>query len=309
MNKLKIHFLNTIWSDAILIEANGKWGFVDTGSMFYYPMIKDYLDDNNIKELDFIFLTHFHSDHYGNIVNIINDFKVNTLYIKKYSGHEGITGSGYESNEDYLIHEKGKYEEILEASKKTNKLIFLDDLPSPYTINFNGIDLELYNTRNNLIHLYDDETSPFYHQNRFSENGNSVPIFINFNNHTIFLGSDCCDSDSSVPVFHQMARRIVKDIYNKYNINHIDVYKSCHHGGGGTNGLELLQLLNSDYCIITNTDRWLDNWNTISNLKEANKKVEICKTDYYQYVFDFSYKKIKVTKIEKESLFLQLKKN
>ena len=48
MNKFKIHFLNTIWSDAIILESNGKYGFVDSASQFYYPMIKEYLDKNAV---------------------------------------------------------------------------------------------------------------------------------------------------------------------------------------------------------------------------------------------------------------------
>ena len=65
MKTFKIHFLNTIWSDAIILERNKKYGFVDTGSLFYYPMIKDYLGKLEIKDIEFIILTHFHSDHYG----------------------------------------------------------------------------------------------------------------------------------------------------------------------------------------------------------------------------------------------------
>ena len=42
MNELKIHFLNTIWSDAIILEKNKNNAFIDTGSKFYYPMIQDY---------------------------------------------------------------------------------------------------------------------------------------------------------------------------------------------------------------------------------------------------------------------------
>ena len=181
MKDFKIHFLNTIWSDAIILESNGKYGFVDTASAFYYPMIKDYLDSRSIKDLEFIILTHFHSDHYGNICDIINDYNVETLYIKKYSGHEGITGSGYDSNEEYLEHEKNKYLEILSMSEKVKSIVFLDNLVSPYVLDFNGVNLELYNTTNHLVNLYNDETREYYHQNKFSENANSVPIFISIN--------------------------------------------------------------------------------------------------------------------------------
>ena len=54
MKELKIHFLNTIWSDAIILENNNHYGFIDTASGFYYPMIEKHLNDLNIKDLDFI---------------------------------------------------------------------------------------------------------------------------------------------------------------------------------------------------------------------------------------------------------------
>ena len=82
MDKLKIHFLNTIWSDAIISEKNNHFAFVDTGSKFYYPMIENYLYEHNITKIDFIILTHFHNDHYGNIENIIYNFQVDKLYLK-----------------------------------------------------------------------------------------------------------------------------------------------------------------------------------------------------------------------------------
>lgn len=309
MKNFKIHFLNTIWSDAIILESNGKYGFVDTASAFYYPMIKEYLDSHNIKNIEFIILTHFHSDHYGNVCNIINEYKVETLYIKKYSGHEGITGAGYDSNEEYLAHEKEKYLEILNSSEKVKSIVFLDNLISPYILNFNGVDLELYNTTNHLVNLYNDESREYFHQNKFSENANSVPIFISVNGHTVFLGSDLIDSDSSVPEFNNLTRRVIKEIYDKHNIYHVDVYKSCHHGGGGTNSYKLIELLNPKHIVITNTNKWLDKWPTIQNIALVNPNSFIYKTDFQQFIFDLSQEEIEVTAIPNESLFLTLNKS
>ena len=39
------------------------------------------------------------------------------------------------------------------------------------------------------------------------------------------------------------------------------------------------------YAIITNTDRWLNNYNTFVNLKNANKDVNILVTDHQKYIF------------------------
>ena len=79
MKDLKIHFLNTIWSDAIVIECNNHYGLVDTASSFYYPMVEEHLKKLNVINIDFIILTHFHTDHYGNLSKLINNFN-----IKKY---------------------------------------------------------------------------------------------------------------------------------------------------------------------------------------------------------------------------------
>ena len=128
MNNLKIHFLNTIWSDAIILESNNKYAFIDTGSQFYYPMIQNHCNEFNIKEIEFILLTHFHSDHYGNIVNIVNDYNVKKLYLKHYYGLDGTTSSGFESNEEYIKNEFIKYDNVIDACKANNtEIVFVDE--------------------------------------------------------------------------------------------------------------------------------------------------------------------------------------
>ena len=102
--------------------------------------------------------------------------------------------------------------------------------------------------------------------------------------------------------------KIINEIYKLHNINHIDVYKSCHHGGGGTNTAELCDLLKANYCIITNTARWLDTYNTFDNLRIANSNVEILPTDFQKYIFNFN-EEITYEVIKEDSLFITLNKN
>ena len=45
--------------------------------------------------------------------NIINDFKVKKIYLKKYYGLDGTTSSGYDSNEEYIANEFKNYKNIL----------------------------------------------------------------------------------------------------------------------------------------------------------------------------------------------------
>ena len=310
MEKLKIHFLNTIWSDAIILENNNHYAFVDTGSLFYYPMIENHLSLYNIKNIDFILLTHFHTDHYSNIYRIIENYNVKALYLKHYYAIEGSTGSGSESNEEYLANEMSKYKDILRiANEKNVQITFLDDYKDNYfEIDFNGITLELYDTNNRLYEMYSNENGEFYNQKRFSENFNSIGTFIKVNNHNIFLGGDCTCSNTDIKELRELSLLILDKIYAKHNIKNIDIYKSCHHGGGGTNTLSLCNKLKANFAIITNTARWLDNWDTYSNLKSANKDVQILPTDYQKYIFTIS-DKINYEIIKEDSLFLTLNKN
>lgn len=309
MDKLKIHFLNTIWSDAIILEKNNHYAFIDTGSKFYYPMIQSYLDNHNIKKIDFILLTHFHSDHYGNVANIIRDYKVDKLYLKRYYGLDGTTASGYSSNEEYIENEFKNYYEIIDACNvESTNVIFIDELGvDEFKINFNETILETYDIKNRLNDIYNNKESVYYKQKKFNENFNCLGIFIQEKGHNIFLGADVTCSNTDIVELKELSYKMVKRIYEKHNIDQIDLYKSCHHGGGGTNTPKLCDLLKTKYVVITNTDKWLDNYDTFDNLKNANCNVEILKTDYYKYVFEIS-DDISYKRIEEESLFITLGK-
>ena len=310
MKDLKIHFLNTIWSDSILLEYDNNFALMDTASKFYYPMVKEHLDQLKIKNIDFILLSHFHSDHYGNVAEIINDYKVNKLYLKHYHGLDGTTSSGYASNEEYIEHEFENYNEIIEAAvKNQTEIIYIDDLGlDNLEIKFGDLIVDVFDIKNTLYDMYSNPNSAYYQQKRFNENFNCAAAFIKYHDYNIFLGADVTCSATDIVELKELSIKMINRIYQKYNINKIHLYKSCHHGGGGTNTKPLCKLINPDYTIITNTARWLDTYDTFQNLKDANPLVEILPTDYQKYIFTIN-DQISYQKIDDVSLFITLNKN
>ena len=74
-------------NDSILLESNGKYALIDTNtSANYKNYVKPYLKQLNIKELEFVVITHLHSDHYGGLYTYLtettNDFKIKKVYFK-----------------------------------------------------------------------------------------------------------------------------------------------------------------------------------------------------------------------------------
>ena len=80
---LKITAIETdVQGDATLLESKGKYLLIDTGSKKDESQLFNYLDNHNITTFD-IYLTHYHSDHYGNIMDIIDSpkYTVSKVYI------------------------------------------------------------------------------------------------------------------------------------------------------------------------------------------------------------------------------------
>ncbi len=85
----EIIFFNVGNADSALIKSpQNKYYLIDTGKLAYnsgssqanYIIIK-YLKDNGIKELEGLILSHFDADHAGGTIDILENIKVNNLYI------------------------------------------------------------------------------------------------------------------------------------------------------------------------------------------------------------------------------------
>ena len=134
-NNFKIHFIKNIPGDSILIEDNGKFGLIDTGlSGNFKNTILPYLNNLNVKKLEFLILTHNDSDHVNAANNIIKKYLPTTVYTKSYHGND-LYSSSSQYDVSKLKSRIEKYNAIINDQKLVNgKITLIENLKEGHQI-------------------------------------------------------------------------------------------------------------------------------------------------------------------------------
>lgn len=77
---MKVYALNVGKADAFVITAGGRAAVVDCGEVIGGAAVLGCLEDIGIGEIDYLFITHFDSDHVGGAAKIINTLPVGKIY-------------------------------------------------------------------------------------------------------------------------------------------------------------------------------------------------------------------------------------
>ncbi len=76
----KVTFLDIYGDSTVIIDRFDKCNIViDTGEVDEYDTVVNYLKTNNIRRIDYLIITHYHSDHYGETNDLLNNFNVVNL--------------------------------------------------------------------------------------------------------------------------------------------------------------------------------------------------------------------------------------
>lgn len=279
---MELHFLKITWGDIIILKSDDEVALVDTGYDGNFNEISDYLDKLNVKKISFILLTHFHRDHYGSIAQIVKKYDVEKVYFKDYSGLDKTTAWGTIADDNYRNNEMKKCLEIKKIILENSNLIQTENIK---TIKFGDTELELYSNDNSIKKIYEDDNyKDSYHKILFSENQNSLAIFMKVNGINVFLGGDIFDREAIHPKANYVNYQIASSIKEK-----IDIYKVPHHGTINCNSDKALEIYKPKIAVITNEDEYLKNNSTIyDDLKRANKDVKILLTEKHNIVIKIS---------------------
>ena len=80
-----IDYLDEGFGDSQMLSSAGSWLLIDTYSPGSWDVLDSWLNDKKYMDFD-IYISHYHNDHMGNVINILNDgkYKVSKLYLPDY---------------------------------------------------------------------------------------------------------------------------------------------------------------------------------------------------------------------------------
>ncbi len=83
-SQLVITNLNIGKADCAVLQCNEIVGIIDTGTYESYNTLTGFLQKNSISEIDFLILTHYDQDHIGGAINLLEDYRCDSIYLADY---------------------------------------------------------------------------------------------------------------------------------------------------------------------------------------------------------------------------------
>lgn len=81
---LRVHFLDVGQADSAFIElSDGKTMLIDAGNAADGSAVVNYISSLGYSTIDYLVATHPHEDHIGGMVDVINNFDIDEIYMPK----------------------------------------------------------------------------------------------------------------------------------------------------------------------------------------------------------------------------------
>ena len=77
----ELHFINTGNSDSILIKQGNKAALIDAGDNDDEQRVVNYIKEQGITELEYVFATHPHADHIGGLDAVVDSIKIKNMFV------------------------------------------------------------------------------------------------------------------------------------------------------------------------------------------------------------------------------------
>lgn len=302
--------------DCILLEnydANGNkiYGLIDAGNKVKKEdadgnsstVVKEFLKDHGVEKLEFLAITHSHGDHNGDALVVLDNFEIDTIYMKEFDAKWSPTGTQgtYEdiieravaknikvvgvsflsliSNEispsrstDFMNNTKNAKEELFES------FYYNSDEDTNILFNFGSATIQIFNWE-----MFDEDGNQYItgvttnttREIDTNENNNSITFLLKQGNKKAFFAGDMNNLDED-----KEKGRIGDEDRLKDFIGKVDFLKLGHHGYIHSNTEDYMHILNPEYAVITN-DVGGANKDIVNWLKENNVNYLYTTSDEY----------------------------
>lgn len=274
--------------DCILLEnydSNGNkiYGLIDAGRKINTndengnstTVVKDFLEKHGVKKLEFLAITHSHGDHNGDALTVLDNFEVDTIYMKEFD--EKWSPSGTQATYEHII-EKAIEKNIKVVGVSYLSLISNSISPSRSNEFVNSVkrakrrlfESFYYNNNyeNNIIFKFGSATIQIFNWEMFDdygnqfitgvtndsrreidadENNNSITFLLKQGNKKAFFAGDMNNLDGE-----DSSGRVGDEDRIKHDIGEVDFLKLGHHGYRYSNTEDYINVLNPKYAVITN---------------------------------------------------------
>lgn len=92
---VSVHFVDVGQGDCELIRTDSKTVLIDCGEREYFSDVIEYIKSQNIERLDYVVVTHPHSDHMGGMSYILDEFDIGTVIMPKVKESKIPTTNAY----------------------------------------------------------------------------------------------------------------------------------------------------------------------------------------------------------------------
>ena len=273
-NGLVVSYVDVGEGDCIFMEfPDGKFGMIDCGekNVVNQKTIDQWLAKTKGAGLDFMLITHPDSDHMGNADYVIENYKVNNLYVPYIM--------------DKLPYDN--YHDLVKSAKQQSVKVYYTD----YTTCIKGEDYRLLCLLPKPVEFMDSAYHKFnYLNSEYQLNPNILcPIIYleSFGKRFLFSG------DAPISTENELVSNYYSGIYDykypqKVVLENIDFFKVPHHGANDGCSDKLVDLIKPIHSIISvGAGNSYGHPSTMTIFKLTNKDSKVYRTDVHGAVSVF----------------------
>lgn len=123
---MEVNFINVGKADCIIIRIGTHVLMIDTGYEETSAKVVQYLKQNNIREIDYLVISHFDKDHIGGASEIMNNTAVKSIILPNYEG------------------EGNKYKKFMKYLDKNSKMNIVKYVTEDMRMEINGVTIDIY---------------------------------------------------------------------------------------------------------------------------------------------------------------------